>query len=471
MQMKHYALVAALVCCVATNGLSQAKPGGLGRQIAMGGALSGRNAVFNPFIFQDPAWMLINPAYQRMYRDYVWLNVAGGGVTGANGGENVSGGQFGGLSVGFGKEWTFGAILSYDPSFANSLLGAGGVLNSYVNTARPGRLNPASTGVPTGTLPPVDVFEALAAYQSGDLTLGFGFLYGWTNKDYKSTPAAPASSTDAALRAHVFGLRAGLILDLGSGSAVEGSAAARFDGATDTYTISGTGAGTGTSEYTASATEIQASLRGRFRMSNKVNFIPYGAFSTISATPKEGSILSGQVASTLTSKTSVLSFALGAGAEYSTRTIYLAGGLSLASVKAKTETNPGGAGSGTTTSSSTISGFPVFNLGGEWWWTEWLAGRAGYYRAFGNRNVKTEPPTGGTAIEGNLFSPSSVVGISGYGPIADNSLVTLGLGLKFAGFALDATVSEEALRRGLGLLGSGDNINTFGYINISYCFE
>jgi hypothetical protein len=32
-------------------------------------------------------------------------------------------------------------------------------------------------------------------------------------------------------------------------------------------------------------------------------------------------------------------------------------------------------------------------------------------------------------------------------------------------------VSENAVRRGLGLLGSNDNINTFGYINLSYCFE
>jgi hypothetical protein len=73
--------------------------------------------------------------------------------------------------------------------------------------------------------------------------------------------------------------------------------------------------------------------------------------------------------------------------------------------------------------------------------------------------------------EGNLFQPSSIVGSSGYGPIPDNSLITLGLGVKFEGFALDATVSEEALRRGLGLLGSGDNINTFGYITLSYSFE
>jgi hypothetical protein len=49
--------------------------------------------------------------------------------------------------------------------------------------------------------------------------------------------------------------------------------------------------------------------------------------------------------------------------------------------------------------------------------------------------------------------------------------VTLGLGFKFGGFALDATVSEEALRRGFGLIGSQDNLNSFGYITTSYNFD
>jgi hypothetical protein len=59
----------------------------------------------------------------------------------------------------------------------------------------------------------------------------------------------------------------------------------------------------------------------------------------------------------------------------------------------------------------------------------------------------------------------------GTGIFADNSLITLGLGLKFGGFALDATVSEDALRRGLGLIGAQDNINTFGYVTLSYGFQ
>jgi hypothetical protein len=46
----------------------------------------------------------------------------------------------------------------------------------------------------------------------------------------------------------------------------------------------------------------------------------------------------------------------------------------------------------------------------------------------------------------------------------------MGLGFKFGGAAIDATVSEEALRRGLGLVGAQDNINSFGYLTMSYAF-
>ncbi len=43
--------------------------------------------------------------------------------------------------------------------------------------------------------------------------------------------------------------------------------------------------------------------------------------------------------------------------------------------------------------------------------------------------------------------------------------------LRFGNFGLDASIYEEVLRRGLGLLGSADNINTFGLVNLSYNFE
>jgi hypothetical protein len=89
---------------------------------------------------------------------------------------------------------------------------------------------------------------------------------------------------------------------------------------------------------------------------------------------------------------------------------------------------------------------------------DWLTVRGGYYRAMATLGNKTEVD-GGATSESNVSLGNSGVSLAGYVPAAndENGLMTLGLGLKFGGFAMDATVSEQALRRGLGLLG-GDNI-------------
>jgi hypothetical protein len=473
--MIHKTTLCAILCLgLASAAFGQAKPGGVARMISMGGANLGSSTVFNPFIYQDPSWLLVNPAYEGLYRDYLWLNVAGGGVTGANGSENTYGNQFGGFGIGFGKDWTFGVVMSYDPSYANTLARPGGFLNQFINTARPGRFNQVTGAAPFGVLPPVEVLELIAAYKMTDMTLGFAFTYGRTNKDASvdPAPAAPAISSGE-IGGHMFGVRAGVIFDMGSGNSVEGALAFRSDKAFDNYTVGGTGAGTGSSNYSATATEFQVSIRARLRVSNKVNFVPYGAFRTLSPDPKEDAILTGQTASTYGLSRNVLTYAFGGGLEYTSKTIYLAAGASLAKERVKDEaTNPAPATLSSTSIDSRTS-FPVFNIGAEWSLADWIAARAGYYRSFGNRLLQTQSTTAtaSSTVEGNLFGGSSIVGISGYGPVPDNSLITLGLGLKVAGFALDATVSEEALRRGLGLIGAQDNINTFGYVTISFAFD
>lgn len=467
--MKRLTLTAFLILGLSVTALSQAKPGGVARQLSMGGALYGPNTVFNPYIYDDPAWVLVNPAYQSKYRDYIWLNVAGGGVSGANGGENTSSGQFGGLNLAF-NGFTGGLLLNYDPSYANALVGGGGLLSNYVNIARPGRTNPVVVAQPVGAPPPVDALEFLATFRLSGIHLGAGVMYGWTNKD--ATTTTPTSSTSGEISGTVFGIRAGALFDMGGGNSLDVAAAFRLANATDTYTIQGTAPAIGTSEYTASSTDITANVRGKFRISNRVAIVPFGYFRTISAEPKEESILSNQTATTYTLTRSVMAYGVGAGAEYTTRTFYLAGGLSMGYSSTKDEEeNRTGPNTGSITTKNKYSAFPVLNLGAEWWFTDWLAGRMGYYRSLGSTSREFEQSATQTSQEGSLFQPSSIVGISGYGPIPDNSLITLGVGLRFEGFALDATVSEEALRRGLGLIGSGDGINTFGYVTLSYSFE
>ena len=459
---KRLASMAVMFLVLGNTVFGQAHPGGIAREVAMGGSQSGSQLVLNPFIIDDPAYMLLNPSYQMKYKDYVWTNIGGGTLQNITTGDNGYGRQNAGVNFSLSKDFTLGAVLSFDPSAANLVPPQ---LALFINQVQPGR---AQVG-----LSAVDVFEVVAAYDLGALDLGFGFLYGWANRDTKNFPGplAATSSSETEYSARVLGFRFGMDLDMGGGSAFDATGALRLDKATDNIRASNAGNAANNGEYSESATEIQINARLKLKMSNKVNFVPYAGFLTASGEPKQDAPPTGGTATTLSAKASALALAVGAGGEFHTTKFYLAGGLSYFMSRTKTEVTPTAA-VGTTTSSTTVSAFPTFNLGGEWWFTDWLAGRLGYYRAFANTNTKTEfpSPINAPTAEQNVFAGSSLVTIGGYGG-ADNSLVTLGLGMKLGGFALDAVVSEEALRRGFGVIGAQDNINSFGYMTASYSFE
>ena len=71
----------------------------------------------------------------------------------------------------------------------------------------------------------------------------------------------------------------------------------------------------------------------------------------------------------------------------------------------------------------------------------------------------------------NVTTPLSLTFLGGIGAGSWDGVATLGIGIRFGSFSLDGTISDEALRRGFGLIGSNDNINTFGYITLNYNFE
>lgn len=458
-----------LLCLIlaATSLFAQAKPGGIARELSMGAARIDRNIVVNPFIVMDPSWLLANPAYLLKYSDYAWFDLAGG-ATNAYAGENVYGNQFGGVNFSFGKELAIGAILSYDASVTNSLWTP---LNTYIASSTRGVANPATAA---GTPRAIEVFEVLAAFDMGGFQVGAGLSYGSSNQDFTNTPAPPATNnSEGSLSARTFGIRGGIRMDMGGGSAFEGSVAARFNSVTDKYTIGGTGNGTGTSEYGASTTELEVNGRLALKMSKRFTLVPYVAMRTYSIEPKENGRLVGQVETKFSFKNSVFSLGVGVGGEVRVKDFLLAGGVSFVTRSDKTETNPNATPTDkTTTSTSTISAMPVFNLGVEYPVLEWLTLRGGYYRAFATVGSKSEV-SGGASSARNLALGFSGVAFGGYAPAGndENGLMTLGVGLKFGAFALDATVSEQALRRGLGMLGAQDNLNTFGYATLSYCFE
>ena len=455
-------ILSLLVVLVVSLGFSQAKNGGIARMIALGGANPANNFVVNPFIYDDPTWTLLNPAYISQYKDYAWMNVAGGRVNNAVPDAGL-GQQFSGVNFGFGKELTVGAILSYDPSSFSNLRG---VLNNFIGTVGKRAPNPVGLAAPG----PLEVFEVVGALKVGTMDLGLGITYGWTNSDFTNGDTAAGAVTDASLPGHLLGIRGGLFLDLGGGSSVNGSVAFRTASASDKVTIKGSANGQGESNYSAGATELQIAAAARLKVSNKFSFVPYGAFVSVSIDPKEDNVVKGDSTTKRENTITTTAFVVGAGGELRMPSFLLAGGVSLVSSSTKAEPKDA-AGKALTKSTTSLWAFPVFNLGMEWWFTDWLAGRAGYYRSFSSNGSKTEPPAGGGfTVERNVFAGTSFFpfALSSY---SSDGLVTLGLGLKFKGFALDGTVSEEALRRGLGLIGAADNINTFGYVTISYCFE
>ena len=477
--LRRLATISLLLVVVGSYGLSQAKPGGIARQISLGGSNLGLGVVMNPFVVDDPSRILLNPAQQSKYRNYFWWNVGGGTLNGLSSGDNGYGNQNVGVSFGIGSHFTLGAILSYDPSamsqVSNTLQGQaamtiGGItipaIPSFVpNTFRGAGVTGAQSIPSLG-----NVFEILGAYSMSGLDLGFGIMYGDASNTTTTNPA-PNQSTETEASARMFGFTAGMNLDLGAGSSLAASAALRLDKATDKVGLNPPVTGQG-GEYSASGTEIAVDARMRLRMSNRVNFVPYAGVLSVSAEPTEDSPLQGAAPRTDSRTYSVLALGVGAGAEYHTSTFYLAGGVSYQTARMKAEFNQA-TPPGSVTQTYTYSAIPVFNLGAEWWFTEWLAGRGGYYRSAGKANVKGETSGGGTSTstETSQPLPNSAIMVGGINPTNYDGLVTLGIGLRFGGFSLDATVSEEALRRGLGLLGSADNLNSFGYITTSYSFD
>ena len=457
-----------------TVAFGQAKWGGIARQVAMGGANAGTRVVVNPFIWEDPTFMLLNPAYQTMYKDYLWMNIGGGTLAGLTTANNGYGQQNAGLNFALNKEITVGAIFSYDPSSA-------GVISGLI--AGNGG---AAFGFPTFTIaqratqviPPIaNVWEAIASIDGGTLDLGFGFMYGTSNIDSSNSAnvggAATSNTREASSR--MFGFRGGGILDLGGGSALGFSAALRLDKANDK--MARTGLTTPDGDYSASGTELQVEARLKLKMSNRLNFVPYGTFATVSGEPKEDT--KPTAATTATSKSTKLTgtgIALGAGGEYKTSDFFLAGGISFTSIKIKIEANQAAVGAtpaSSTTAEFSYTAIPVFNLGGEWWFLDWLAGRAGYYRALGSvkGTSKSASGTNTISLESNRTVPLSFLVVGGLTPGSFDGIVTLGVGMRFGNFSLDATVSEEALRRGFGLIGAQDNINSFGFMTASYNFQ
>lgn len=378
------------------------RTGGFARLQAMGN---------NPYII-DPFNMTLNSAWGAYYSDFIMGDLGSTGTAFGNDGV----GQFIGANFKVGSKMTLGVFLA-----RNNFSGQFSILN----------LDPYGVINNIGGVVALDnVVELMGTYSAGKHKFGFGVSYASTTNE--SNP----SSTDATIRsASQLGLNFGYVSQLTGNLLLDVSLSLSFPGATLEQPD--------VSETSASETIISLNARTFIRLSQKFRLVPTLQFVSTSAS---GEAPSGTGSESVDlPSTSV--FILGVGFMYSYGDFMFAGGpayASLSNTQAAIENTQPELSNG-------FSGFPIWNLGGEWNFADWIVGRMGYMAVTGS--VSNETPDNATDVTETIQTL--------YGPTG----FWLGLGFRTSGFSLDATINDDVLRQGFNNIGGGGA--TFAYISLS----
>jgi hypothetical protein len=368
----------------------------------------------NPFIV-DPDNIKSNPAYSSMYSNFLW------GDIGSNNGIADEGiGQFAGFNYSLNKEFTLGALLTRNDFNSSSIgsLDPGGLVNQI------------NTGVTGADIVPLNNnFELLSSYRFGNYILGLGVSYASTKNDF-----TPATGTGDKNSASQLGVNVGLMADLSSSFKFDVDFALALPSAT--YEP-----GTG-DKVSGSNTLMAANVRGFLKLSNKFTLVPIVGFYN-----ESGKV---DVGAQSTDLPSMMLLSAGVGLTYQVENLIISGGPSFAY---QSTTIASVANASPELKDSRLT-FPAWNLGAEWYFTDWLIGRLGYV-------ASTYSRTNQTFASSTTVDENSRTGF-------DNGDVRLGVGFRFGGFNLDATVNDDVLRQGLNLIGGGTR--TFAYLSASYGF-
>lgn len=368
----------------------------------------------NPYIV-DPDNIKFNSAYSSIYSNFFWGDIGGQSQNPEDGF-----GQFVGFNFQVSKEFTLGALLTR---------------NDFLSISSIASLDPNSVVALVNSNPAADVvplnnnFTLLGSYGLGNFTVGLGVSYASTTNDFK-----PATGNGDKNSASQFGINVSTIGKISSSFSFDAAFSLLMPSAT--YTP-----GTGDKEE-ASATNIMFNARGFFKLGGKFSLVPTVMFYRSTGTYKVGS--------NSIDLPSLTGFGAGAGLVYQSGSLLISGGPTF---MYESQTISSVSGVSPELSNSRLV-FPAWNLGAEWQFTEWLVGRAGYVAStFSLTNQSIASPT---TVDENTRT--------GFG----NGDVRLGVGFRFGGFTLDATVNDDVLRQGFNLIGGG--VRSFAYLSGSFAF-
>ena len=409
------------------------KTGGLARLSAMGG---------NRYIM-DPYFNTVNPAWNGVYNNFLLADLGtevGDPFSAGGNGQYISG------SFSAGKNLTFGGILARNdfPGFGVTLLDPGE--NSTM-------LLPISGVV--STVNDLRGFEAvidldnnvvlMATYKLQSTIIGFGLAYAGTTNDVTipEVGGTPAFTSEGS--ASQLGLNLGIISDISQNIKLDIAASLLLPSASYKNST------TDDIETKASQTYIGVNARAFWKVNPNLRFVPIFTFLTVS-----GTIDSGDGSNGTTDFPSFTSLAFGGGLNYKIGDFLIAGGVSFSSNTLTTAATGTDSTGGTPELSNSTTLFPIWNIGAEWQILDWLYGRIGYIAITGK--AATETTTPGSTTEVSEFVASF------FGPSQRGA--TLGVGFRFGGFSLDATVNEDVLRQGFNIVGGGEP--TFVLVTTSY---
>ena len=421
--MKHLKIfmISCLVLLVAAAYPQEVKKtGGLARLAAMGA---------NPYVI-DPYFNAVNPAWNAVYNNFVLGDL--GSVAGAP----FSAGGFGQyLSTSFtvGSRWTVGGILARNDFNGMSIALLDPGTNNNLGLPYPGVVSTVNSIAGLGSVVPLDNnVELMGTYSFQNTIVGLGIAYASTSNDIN--PPTGGSTEGSASQ---IGFNLGVISDLSRSLKLDIGASLALPSASfkaDTL-----------NETKASQTILLINARAFWTLKKDLKLVPLLLFSTAGGTVDSGGASTGSV-----DMPSATWFAFGLGLNYQVGDFLLAGGAIFSTVNATVAAVSGVSPElsyGATT-------FPIWNIGAEWNMLDWFVARLGYVAYTGN--YSTEFPntaTSKTETITTFFAPSQ-------------RGATVGVGFRFGGFSLDATVNEDVLRQGFNTIGGGGP--TFSYLTASY---
>lgn len=412
------------VCLILTVSISYSqeikKTGGYARLNGMGA---------NPYVI-DPYFNTVNPAWNAVYNNFIL------GDLGSAAGKPFSAGGYGQyLSTSFqvGDQWTLGGILARSDfnGMSIALLDPGS--NGSISPSYPGVVSTVNNLISGGGVIPLDNnVELIGTYSFGQSAVGLGVAYASTSNEF--TPPTGGSSEGSASQ---IGFNLGLISDVTSNLKLDLGASVIMPSASfepDTL-----------NETSASQTIITVNGRAFWELNDNLQLVPLVLFST-----ESGSIDSGGASTGSVDMPSFSWFQFGVGLNYQVGDFLLAGGaiFSTSSLTRPALIN---------VSPELTEGekmFPIWNIGAEWNMIDWFVARLGYIAYTGSSSYEyPNSQNSKTEIVQTFFGPAQ-------------RGATVGVGFRFGGFSLDATVNEDVLRQGINNIGGGGS--TFVYMTAGY---